>query len=267
MSTDTPSGAGEGGLEDKVAVATSPSTLRPAMEPPAPAPAASPLDRAFLTNQPGVTTLILVRHGQQRWPTGPNPAASEWVNPPLSDTGRRQAELVGHALAGDHIDGLYSSHLERAHETGLQIGRHHGIAPTVYEELREIEMYRDVPPGRSVRDVISGPMLRGIQERFVRELSWDVYPFTETSDELRHRVVNTIEGILTMHPGGRVVVACHGGVINSYIGHLLGLGVDIFFRPAHASVSRVLVGDSRRVLLSLNEVHHLAEVDPALVTF
>ena len=214
-----------------------------------------------------MTSLILVRHGQQRWPTGPNPAASEWVDPPLSDTGVRQAELVGLALADGQIDGLYSSHLERAHQTGLQIGRHHAITPTVLEELREIEMYRDVPPGKSVRDVISAPMLKGIQERFVRERCWDVYPFTETSAEFRHRVVNAIEGILTMHPGGRVVVACHGGVINAYIGHVLGLDVDMFFRPAHASVSRVLVGDYRRVVLSLNEVHHLAEVDPALVTF
>jgi hypothetical protein len=40
----------------------------------------------------------------------------------------------------------------------------------------------------------------------------------------------------------------------------------MFFRPAHASVSRVLAGDGRRVLLTLNEVHHLAASDPALVT-
>jgi probable phosphoglycerate mutase len=60
---------------------------------------------------------------------------------------------------------------------------------------------------------------------------------------------------------------CHGGVINAYIGHLLGLRQDMFFRPAHASVSRVLAGDGRRVIHTLNELHHLQAVDPALVTF
>ena len=109
-------------------------------------------------------------------------------------------------------------------------------------------------------------ILRGIQERFVQERSWDVYPYTETAAEFRHRVVNVIEGILSVHTADRVVVACHGGVINAYIGHILGLGVDMFFRPAHASVSRVLAGDGRRVVHSLNEVHHLGEVDPRLVT-
>jgi probable phosphoglycerate mutase len=248
------------------AISTSPSTPHAAKAPPAPVPPVSPLDRAFLTGQPGVATLILVRHGQQEWPEGPNPPASEWVDPPLSATGRRQAEVVGQSLAGEAVDAVYSSHLKRALETGRQIGRHHGMQPEVFEELREIEMFRDLPAGTSVRDVVPKLILRGMQERFVQERRWDVYPYTETSAEFRHRVVSAIEGILDLHAGQRVVVACHGGVINGYIGHILGLEVDMFFRPCHASVSRVLSGDGRRVVHSLNEVHHLGEVDPGLVT-
>jgi 2,3-bisphosphoglycerate-dependent phosphoglycerate mutase len=245
---------------------TSPSTPLPAEVPPAPAPPTSPLDRAFLTNQSGVATLILVRHGQQVWPQSPNAAASEWVDPPLSETGRRQAEVVGAALAREVVDAVYSSHLKRALETGRQIGRHHGMQPQVFSELREIEMFRDLPAGTRMRDAIAEPILRGIQERFVHERCWDVYPFTEGSAAFRNRVVNTIEGILATHSGQRVVIACHGGVINAYIGHILGLREDMFFRPAHASVSRVLARDGRRVVQSLNEVHHLGEVHAELVT-
>jgi 2,3-bisphosphoglycerate-dependent phosphoglycerate mutase len=238
-----------------------------ALDPPAPPPPESPLDRAFLTGVAGVGRLILVRHGQQRWPQGTNPAASEWVDPPLSDTGQRQAEIVGRALAADQVAAVYSSHLERAHQTGRQIGLHHGLEPQVLEELREVEMFRDLPHGKSVRDVVPEPILLGMRERFVQGRSWDVYPYTESSAELRHRVVTVIEGILAAHAGATVVVACHGGVINAYIGHMLGLRQDMFFRPAHASVSRILAGDGRRVVHSLNESHHLAEVDPELVTF
>jgi 2,3-bisphosphoglycerate-dependent phosphoglycerate mutase len=245
---------------------TSPSTPVPAEVPPAPPPPASPLDRAFLTNQSGVATLILVRHGQQVWPQSPNAAASEWVDPPLSDTGRRQAEVVGAALAREVVDAVYSSHLRRALETGREIGRHHGMQPQVFTELREIEMFRDLPAGTRMRDAIAEPILRGVQERFVHERCWDVYPFTEGSAAFRNRVVNTIEGIVATHSGQRVVIACHGGVINAYIGHILGLREDMFFRPAHASVSRVLARDGRRVVQSLNEVHHLGEVHTELVT-
>jgi 2,3-bisphosphoglycerate-dependent phosphoglycerate mutase len=250
-----------------VPIPPSPSTPHPAREPPAPLPPESPLDRAFLTNMAGVGRLILVRHGQQRWPVDPHPPVSEWVDPPLSDTGRRQAEIVGRALAGEAVDAVYSSRLERAHQTGQEIARHHGMEPEVMDELREVELFRDLPDGKSVRELVPEPVLLGMRERFVQERTWDVYPYSESSAELRHRVVNVIEGIVSMHAGGTIVVACHGGVINAYIGHVLGLVQDMFFRPGHASVSRVLVGDGRRVVHSLNELHHLAEVDPGLVTF
>jgi probable phosphoglycerate mutase len=247
-------------------IATSPSTPSVPHEPPSPPPPSSPLDRAFLTDQPGVATLILVRHGQQVWPKGPNPQISEWIDPPLSGIGLRQAAVVADSLAGDHIDAVYSSHLQRAAETGRQIASRHGIDPVVFEELREVEMFRDLPAGKSIRDLVPHTIYLGMQERFIRERSWDVYPYTETSAEFGHRVTTAIEGILVTHPAQTVVVACHGGVINAYVGHILGLDVDMFFRPAHASVSRVLAGDGRRVVLTLNEVHHLAASDPALVT-
>jgi 2,3-bisphosphoglycerate-dependent phosphoglycerate mutase len=253
--------------DDSIPTPISPSTPPVAPNPPATRPPESPLDQAFLTNRAGVGRLILVRHGQQRWPEGPNPAASEWVDPPLSETGQRQAEIVGEALAGEEVDAVYCSHLERAHQTGRHIGRHFGIEPEVLNELREIELFRDLPHGKSVRDMAPEPVLRGMRERFVQERSWDVYPYSESSAELRHRVVTVIEGIAAMHAGATVVIACHGGVINAYIGHVLGIEQDMFFRPGHASVSRVLAGDGRRVVHSLNELHHLAEVDPRLVTF
>ena len=37
------------------------------------------------------------------------------------------------------------------------------------------------------------------------------------------RVVATVEDMIARHPGGRVVVVCHGGVINQYLAHVLGM--------------------------------------------
>jgi broad specificity phosphatase PhoE len=137
----------------------------------------------------------------------------------------------------------------------------------VYPELREVEIYRDLPEGTTVAGAVSEPVRRGVQERFVQERRWDVFPFTETSAEFRHRVVTVIEGVLAVHGGDHVAIVCHGGVINAYCGHVLGLGEDMFFRPAHASVSRILWGQGRRVISTLNETHYLAAADPGLVTF
>jgi broad specificity phosphatase PhoE len=52
-------------------------------------------------------------------------------------------------------------------------------------------------------------------------------------------------------------VACHGGVINAYIAEFLGINMDMFFRPAHASIHRILARHERRVVSTLNELHHL----------
>ena len=95
----------------------------------------------------------------------------------------------------------------------------------VEEDLREIETFRDLPRDASPLEVIGELRLQGARERFVRHRTWDVYPYTERNDELpppdaeRHRGV-----IAASHPGQRVVVACHGGVINAYVGEVLGLG-------------------------------------------
>src|SRR5579884_3819556 len=73
------------------------------IEAPSPLPSSSPLDRTFLTNLPGVTTLLLIRHGKQHFPHRDKPVTSDWVDPPLSRTGLRQAETLGWALAAEPI--------------------------------------------------------------------------------------------------------------------------------------------------------------------
>ena len=125
------------------------------------------------------------------------------------------------------------------------------------EDLREVEVFRDIPPDRLAVDFVGRQLLLGIRQRMLNEKSWDVYPYSESSFEFRKRTVNAIEGILATHPGERIVVACHGGVINAYIGHIIGVDYDMFFRPAHTSVNVVLAGHGLRALRSLNDVHHL----------
>jgi probable phosphoglycerate mutase len=247
-------------------IPASPSTPSPPRRPPAAPPSPTSLDRPFLTYQPNVVTLSFVRHGKQDMPTGSFTPAL-WADPPLSDLGRRQAAVVGAAFADGPLDAVLCSHLVRAAETARHIAAPHGLDPVVYPELREVETYRDVPDGVRLVDILSPVMWHGVEERFVQERRWDVSPFSESSAEFRHRVVTVVEGILAVHKGEHLAIVCHGGVINAYLGHILGLAEDMFFRPAHASVSRVRARDERRVIHTLNELHHLTAADPTLVTF
>lgn len=223
-------------------------------------------DRAFLTGVEGVTELIFVRHGEQHIPDPRGGPVGDTFDPPLSERGERQARVVGERLSVDRVDAVYASPLKRALETGREIARHHRLEPIVMDDLREVEIFRDMPSDRSAIDYMGQDLLIGIRERMLRERKWDVYPYSESSFAFRKRTVNAVESIIAASEGKRVVVACHGGVINSYIGHIIGVDYDMFFRPAHCSISIVFSGHGVRALQLLNDVHHLRSNEWTLVS-
>ena len=209
------------------------------------------------------TEILLIRHGQQTTATAKNitefykRSIGDQVDPPLSKLGNKQAELVGQSLSTTKIETVYASPLKRAFSTGEQIARHHDLKPIIINDLREVEMFRDSPQELSAEEVFGKEALAAMRQRMMKENSWDVYPQSERSHELRQRVVNAIEGIIIANIGKRVAVAAHGGVINAYLGHLLKTPLDMLFRPAHTSISTVLANKDTRIIRSLNDVYHL----------
>ena len=75
----------------------------------------------------------------------------------------------------------------------------------------------------------------------------------------RRNVNRTLERIVAAHRAERVAVVCHGGVINSWAGSVLGVDEPFFFLDAgYTSISRFLVARSgERSVVSLNETAHL----------
>jgi broad specificity phosphatase PhoE len=212
-------------------------------------------DQAFLTGVENVTELLLVRHAQQD--ISAEMTAGELIDPPLSEHGRQQARLVGMGLSTTNIDAIYVSPLRRARETAGAIAAHHQLEPVVLDDLREVEIFRDAPRDKTPRDFMSKELLEAVRGRMLRERSWDIYPYSEPSAEFRKRVINVIESIIVRSDSQRVAVVCHGGVINAYAGHIIGSPYDMFFRPAHTSLSIVAAGQGRRVIHLLNDTHHL----------
>ncbi|HYM14555.1 MAG TPA: histidine phosphatase family protein [Dehalococcoidia bacterium] len=216
----------------------------------------SPLDVAFLSNRTPVTEVLLIRHAHQHLDLG-GPIGG-YLDPPLSPLGARQAQLLGAALSTTRIDAVYTSPLRRALATAEAIGRHHRLPAIATEELKEIAVFRDAPQNISSLDLMGSEVLATLRHRFIRERSWDVYPYSEPSSEFRRRVVNAIETVISSHADQRVAVVCHGGVINAYVSYVLGSTFDVLFRPAHTSISIVATGDGVHTLYTLNDVHHLS---------
>ena len=82
--------------------------------------------------------LYLVRHGQTTY--NAEHRIQGQLDTPLSDEGRRQAELLAERLKteGPFIGKIYCSELRRAGETARIIGRRLGLTPVSIEGIQEI---------------------------------------------------------------------------------------------------------------------------------
>jgi probable phosphoglycerate mutase len=80
----------------------------------------------------------------------------------------------------------------------------------------------------------------------------------EEAQEFTDRVIDALESIIRDNRGGRVVVTCHGGVINEFLAHVLGLENRQFFYPNYTSLHRIAASSNgHRSVLSINETAHL----------
>ena len=77
-------------------------------------------------------------------------------------------------------------------------------------------------------------------------------------DAFRRDAIAAVEAVVVEHPGERVAVITHGGVINAFVRHVLASTRSGIFTPHYTSVTRVLASRSGvRTLLSLNDIVHL----------
>ncbi|MCX6433649.1 MAG: histidine phosphatase family protein [Actinobacteria bacterium] len=229
-------------------------TVKPPPTPPEPP---FSVREPFLLLEEGVTRITLVRHAQQDYPVSDAFVADEWEDPHLSGLGRTQAMALAAVLGEEDVDVIACSTMLRAMQTAQIVASPHGIEPIVRAELAEIDSYRDIPDGVDPQTLVEPAEWKRREDLFRREVRWDHMFFSEGSAEFRLRVLTAIDRLLDEHQGQHIVLVSHGGVINAFLGSILGVQEDMFFLPNHCSISTVAVkGDVRRVR-SINEHQHL----------
>jgi broad specificity phosphatase PhoE len=192
--------------------------------------------------------LVLVRHAL---PVRLVAEEGERADPELAADGALQAEALTAWMRGERIDALYTSPLRRARETAAPLAAKFDLQPTIVADLAEWD--RDAGAYITMEELkaTGHDVWHAMRDGRFDDLGIDVEAF-------KARVITTLDGIAAAHPGERVLVVCHGGVINTYTADVLGLGSMLFFEPAYTSISRVLVSrGGARSLQSLNETGHL----------
>jgi probable phosphoglycerate mutase len=174
------------------------------------------------------------------------------ADPELAAEGHEQAAKMAAYLGVEDVEAVYVSPLRRALETASPLCKVLGLEAVVSEGVAEFDRnsreYVPVEELRATNDPRWEKLLRG---------EWD--GVDEDPSLFKARVVATVEDMIAQHPGGRVVVVCHGGVINQYLAHVLGIETHVgFFYPKYTSIHRVMAARSgQRSIVSINEASHL----------
>ncbi len=188
--------------------------------------------------------LILVRHGRPHHiedAEGP-------ADPSLTELGHLQARAVAGRLATEPIDAIYSSPMNRAMETAAPLARLLDMELQIRDGVREFDA--------DDRSYIPFEVLRQDKERLARFMA------KETSVDRTAfgvEVVETLNAIVNDHPSQRVVVVCHGGVVNMWASHVLEMELRMFTNVDYTSINRFKISSKGfKSLESLNDNAHLA---------
>ena len=204
--------------------------------------------------------LYLIRHGRSDLDASDmfdSPRGNQY-DPPLSREGREQAELLARRLLVMDLRpaGVICSPLRRARETVAPYAERSGLAVTYDDDLMEAHI--GGWEGVRFEEILAGDadLLHRLRNQ---QAIWGRAPGGERPDDFRVRVVGAIERLLEKHPDGDIVIVAHGGVVNAYCGHVLGLADEMFFLPENTSLNSVLIEGSDRTVRFLNDIAHLTE--------
>jgi probable phosphoglycerate mutase len=209
---------------------------------------------------PAATHLYLVRHGQSAG-NAEGRFGGHGVTP-LSELGRRQAELTAKALARERIQVIYSSDLLRAVESAEPLAkllkldvhsssdfreRHVGVLEglTFDESKRRHPSDYYALVNRAVDHVISGG---------------------ESYRHLLRRITLKLHNILREHQGQRIAIYTHTGAICFMTLHLLGAihrGTKNtpWLVTSNCGINRFEIRGRHNVrVIALNDTRHLIEV-------
>ncbi len=179
-----------------------------------------------------MTHFVVVRHGETEWNRVSRIQGQR--DSALTAAGRAQAEALARRIAAQPpFDLLVSSDLGRALQTARPIAAATGHEPRLDPRLRE----RSFGLGE-------GLSYAEIGERYPeafrpeRELDADyAIPGGESRRAFHERVAAAFESLAARHPGSRIVVVTHGGVLGALYRHVHRIPVARPHRIAIANAS------------------------------
>ena len=201
-----------------------------------------------------MTLLYLIRHGRSEW--NANGRVQGQADPPLDEIGREQAHALAAHLRGTTFAAIYASPLLRARATAEAIAAHHAC-PLSFD-VRLMERHMGEWTG------LTGDDINAHYGHSAQHPDWRVAgpPGGEGQAALIARMAAVMDEILAAHPEGTVAVVGHGGALNAYLRHTLGVPMEkhVSISFENSAYARVQITEGRVRVLSVGEARHLAGV-------
>lgn len=196
-----------------------------------------------------MTTILLVRHGENEWVRKHRLAG--WIEGVhLNENGKKQATQAAARLAHLPLAAVYSSPVERCMETAAYIAKAHEL------EIKELPMMGEVRygkwEGKKIRKLAKKPLWQVVQF-FPSRMQ---FPKGETMRGVQARAVDSLEALSQQHQNEMIVVCSHADVIKLTLAYYLGVHIDLFQRVviSPASVSVIQLPENGRVrVLRIND--------------
>ena len=162
-----------------------------------------------------MTDFIFIRHGETDW--NRQQRFQGQIDVPLNDLGQAQARRLGARMADDPAEHLICSDLQRAQQTAAPLAAAWQAAPVLLPGLREqcfgVLEGLDVP---TIKERHPELWLQWLEHRADFAL-----PGGENLRQFHARVMEAVKALAEAHPGRRLAVVTHGGVL------------DMLWRTAH----------------------------------
>jgi alpha-ribazole phosphatase len=169
--------------------------------------------------------LYLVRHGETVANAGGK--LQGWMDAPLNERGRSQAQDAAAFFKNIHLDAVYCSTLQRARETAEILAAPHGLPVHAEQDLREFHFGAWEGLNHEEIDALDHEEWAKF---FIRPKELRVRD-GETFGSLQERMVKTWQRIQAQEgPDKDILLVSHGGSLRTLICYLLGLDLNYMWR-------------------------------------
>ena len=155
-----------------------------------------------------MTEFIFIRHGETDW--NRQQRFQGQIDVPLNAAGRGQAERLAARLASSPADALFASDLQRAQQTAQALAQAWNLRTNSVPALREQSF--GILEGLEVAAVPS--LHPELWEQWLTHQADFALPGGESLRQVHDRVLDAVRQMAESHPGRRLAVVTHGGVLD-----------------------------------------------------